>query len=700
MKYELMVLSLFLLNLFSCSGSGGDSVADINFSNISVESISLDQTELTLPLGALVELTATLSPEDATDQAVIWESSDSTVAAVAQDGSVIGMADGSATINATSDDGNFVASCTIQVTPKTIDLASVTNSPSEIKLCWSDPILADLACTRVTLADDSGTISTTDLAAGTLESSFTGLNADTEYTITLMLVTTSGDELPESVYSVQTPPAGNESLTGTPIESIAELQSMEMDKNYILMANLDLESADWTPIGSFTYNYETYSIDYTTAFTGKFDGAGHTIMGLEIDADSDNQGLFGYVSENGDKTLIRTLILKNSSIKSSADNAGTLAGNCTEGDGEGSIYIENCQITNTTITGNESTGGIIGKLSNGTLTLVSCSVDGSSSINGTNEIGGMVGEFYGQKLTVTNCHAETYVSGLIDVGGLFGSFSVDGEVEGISISNCSVNATLYGSEDIGGLFGYSNDVTATECYTEVTIIGGYNIGGLIGRAENATIEKCHAALLIDNVTATAQNVGGLVGDGRWLTITQSFAEPGINSDAINVGGLVGCADDCTIQNSYVSSSIWYDSSFDWGDCIHGSDYCGGLVGLNDSSSDLTIDNCYAYTVVGPLDGTFVNTMTGCNSGTITYTDSEENDFVYGYPASLGSETYDDYTTPQGTTYSTAQMTVKSNFTVLGWDFVGETANGTEEIWDIDSTINNGLPYLVGVTPAE
>jgi hypothetical protein len=32
--------------------------------------------------------------------------------------------------------------------------------------------------------------------------------------------------------------------------------------------------------------------------------------------------------------------------------------------------------------------------------------------------------------------------------------------------------------------------------------------------------------------------------------------------------------------------------------------------------------------------------------------------------------------------STAQMQTKSTFTDAGWDFVGETANGPNDIWDI------------------
>lgn len=32
----------------------------------------------------------------------------------------------------------------------------------------------------------------------------------------------------------------------------------------------------------------------------------------------------------------------------------------------------------------------------------------------------------------------------------------------------------------------------------------------------------------------------------------------------------------------------------------------------------------------------------------------------------------------------------------GWDFIDETANGTEDIWSINLEINSGYPYLIGI----
>ena len=85
----------------------------ITVSPVEVTSISLNRTSATLSVGEILELTATITPDDATDKTVKWTSSDTDVATVT-DGKVTAVATGSATITAYSNNG-YSDTCRIVV---------------------------------------------------------------------------------------------------------------------------------------------------------------------------------------------------------------------------------------------------------------------------------------------------------------------------------------------------------------------------------------------------------------------------------------------------------------------------------------------------------------------------------------------------------------------------------------------------------
>ncbi|MCL2065667.1 MAG: Ig-like domain-containing protein, partial [Candidatus Cloacimonetes bacterium] len=59
--------------------------------------------------------TATIEPENATNQQIVWSSSDDDVVIVSQDGVVEAISDGTATIKATTVDGNVTAECSVSI---------------------------------------------------------------------------------------------------------------------------------------------------------------------------------------------------------------------------------------------------------------------------------------------------------------------------------------------------------------------------------------------------------------------------------------------------------------------------------------------------------------------------------------------------------------------------------------------------------
>lgn len=86
----------------------------VTVSGIQVESVSLDRTELEMVVGTTDMLIATVSPKDAENRAVTWESSDEGIVSVNYLGEVTANATGEASVTATA--GGKSAVCKITVT--------------------------------------------------------------------------------------------------------------------------------------------------------------------------------------------------------------------------------------------------------------------------------------------------------------------------------------------------------------------------------------------------------------------------------------------------------------------------------------------------------------------------------------------------------------------------------------------------------
>ncbi len=84
---------------------------------VAVTGITLSPTSTTVEAKKSVQLTATVLPENATNKTVNWTSSDTSVATVNAEGRVRGVAAGTVTITATTADGNFSKTATVEVTP-------------------------------------------------------------------------------------------------------------------------------------------------------------------------------------------------------------------------------------------------------------------------------------------------------------------------------------------------------------------------------------------------------------------------------------------------------------------------------------------------------------------------------------------------------------------------------------------------------
>lgn len=82
---------------------------------VSVTGVTLNQNSASIEVGDTLQLTATVSPSNATNKAVTWSSNHTNIATVSN-GLVTGVAAGSATITVTTSDGSYTATCTVTVT--------------------------------------------------------------------------------------------------------------------------------------------------------------------------------------------------------------------------------------------------------------------------------------------------------------------------------------------------------------------------------------------------------------------------------------------------------------------------------------------------------------------------------------------------------------------------------------------------------
>lgn len=113
------------LAIISATTMDGEFEADCDVNVvIPVTGISLSPSSLTLIKGTSGNLTATVSPADATDKTVFWTSSNSSVCTVDSSGRVAAVSVGTATVTAKTEDGGYTATASITVKPNTYTITA------------------------------------------------------------------------------------------------------------------------------------------------------------------------------------------------------------------------------------------------------------------------------------------------------------------------------------------------------------------------------------------------------------------------------------------------------------------------------------------------------------------------------------------------------------------------------------------------
>ncbi|MBN2829861.1 MAG: T9SS type A sorting domain-containing protein [Candidatus Cloacimonetes bacterium] len=324
--------------------------------------------------------------------------------------------------------------------------------------------------------------------------------------------------------------------------------------------------------------------------------------------------------------------------------------------------ISDLQFTNADVIGGDRTGIVCGLLNDGNLSNITLN---GGSVHGNNNTGGVVGSMTTSGAISGAILTNISVSGLDYTGALCGS------IENCNVLNCYSYCNVTGRVE-----AYCND------FGMLAYNGGRLVGGMIGFALDSSIISSYHIGSVDGLTCC----GGLVGLSSNCYVSNSFSMARVRG-AFTIGGFIGGNEaNSTVSNCYAMGSVvgvFYmdisnreiggfagntitnsviENSFTLATVITDGlgtvNQCGGFIG---EVANGLIQNCVWNTDINTL-----NIGIGNDSGTVTNL--------------IGA--------------TIQEMQTLSTYSDIGWDFLGETANGTEDIWTINPDLNNGYPYLV------
>lgn len=275
---------------------------------------------------------------------------------------------------------------------------------------------------------------------------------------------------------------------------------------YRLGCDIDLEGAEWTPIG-----------DYDNPFTGQFCGNGYTISNYTITSTNSDTGFFGDI-RNG---VVKDLTLADFTMKTMS-YTGALVGRTRGND----TVISNCHTLNGTMDVDGTAGGLIGCATN-TMTISECT---------------------------SNC---TITSEWSRVGGIVGYGSAN-------MTKCAFTGKLTGTTyDMGGIIGYATSGVYDQCYSTGEIEGQEYLGGIIGEATSSSTEIKNCFTL-GKITATKANgiVGGIISSDEKnnINVTNCYCAAQLLGDAcypFGSGTLVVA--NCYYDNQVLKLPVYLES---------------------------------------------------------------------------------------------------------------------------------------------
>lgn len=279
------------------------------------------------------------------------------------------------------------------------------------------------------------------------------------------------------------------------------------------------------------------SVAADNLFHGIFEGNGYYVAGLNMTAsDGSAGGFFGALGNNA--------AVKDLSILNGSATDGALASEIAPG---ANVVLSNL-LVNVSVTGEESVGGLIGKIGEGAkVSMNACRNLGTVNATGA-KVGGLIGEVLGN---------ESY----------------------LRLTTSLNKGAVTGGDMTGGLIGYSTApaLTVSSCANLGSVKALRCSGGLIG-----TIDACED-LVLSNCVVKADLDFSAIGAGG--TAQNPVSVPA----GLQVGGLIGrtygvkgCVTDCLVTGSMKATKAVktkLDTTGETGG-LHNYLASGGVVGFN------------------------------------------------------------------------------------------------------------------------
>ncbi|QNH53918.1 filamentous hemagglutinin N-terminal domain-containing protein [Selenomonas timonae] len=247
------------------------------------------------------------------------------------------------------------------------------------------------------------------------------------------------------------------------VHNVYELQHMDVnqlydadpDKRKILGSYMLADDINASETKNWTEGFQPIGDATRGSFTGRFDGARHTITGLTIKPPTDttgtvSRGMFGSIQS----AHIENVSLKGASV-SGVKDVGGIVGSAEwsairnvsfsgEVHGGGTGLYDNCA------------GGIVGTLNQSRIE----NAYNDGTIEGTGAVGGIVGYVIGN-CTVQNVRNAGKVVGNRQLGGIAGSVEWDSRIQNAVQTGDVEQRAGQTDSQVGGVVGILNDATVS-----------------------------------------------------------------------------------------------------------------------------------------------------------------------------------------------------------------------------------------------